>query len=273
MKLPKRLTRTHKGDYGRVLVIAGSRSMSGAAWLVSRAALRSGAGLVYLAVPKSIQRLVAAKTREIITIPLPETKEGTIARKAYEQIQKIKADVTAIGPGLTTHKETKELVLKLITNLTPKCLVLDADGLNCIADNPSILKQAKTRVIITPHPGEMGRLIGKSASFVGRNRRRVATTAARKWQVEVVLKGAYTITVRSGKVFVNSTGNPGMASAGVGDVLTGMIAGLTAQGIAPEVAVYLHGLAGDLAAGDKGEYGLIASDIIEKIPYAIRKVE
>lgn len=270
--LPKRLAWTHKGNYGRVLVIAGSRNMSGAAYLTSRAALRAGAGLVYLAVPKSIQKLVAAKTREVITIGLPETGAGTLSLKAYGLIRKIKADVVAIGPGLTTHPETKELVKKLVRQLKVSCVVLDADGLNCIADDPSILKKSKSRIIITPHPGEMSRLIGKNVGQIQRNRVKIAQNAARKWKVEVVLKGAYTIVVEKEKVYINSSGNPGMASAGVGDVLTGMLAAFLAQGLTVKEAVYVHGLAGDLAAREKGEYGLIASDLSEKIPYAIQKI-
>jgi len=253
--LPQRGALTHKGSHGRVLIIAGSKNMSGAANLTARTALRSGAGLVYLAVPEEIKNLVAPKTREVIVVNLKEA-------------EKIKADVVAIGPGLTTQPQIKALVIKLIKNLKVSCLILDADALNCIASNPSILKKAKSKIIITPHPGEMARLIGKKV----KNRIKTAKEAAKKWKVSVVLKGANTIVVSKNKVYINSSGNPGMASAGVGDVLTGMIAAFSAQGIPPEVAVYVHGLAGDLASLDKGEYGMIASDLVEKIPYAIQKL-
>lgn len=257
--LPMRLAWTHKGDYGRVLVIAGSKNMSGAAYLTARAAIRSGAGLVYLAVPEDVRKLVASKTREIITIDLAEA-------------EKIKANVVAIGPGLTTQPHIKELVIRLIKKLEVACIILDADGLNCIADDPSILRKAKSKIIITPHPGEMSRLTGKSIKYIQQNREKTAKEAARKWNVEVVLKGANTIVVRKNRVYINSSGNPGMASAGVGDVLTGMIAAFKAQGLPEEAAVYVHGLAGDLASASKGEYGMIASDIVEKIPYAIQRL-
>ncbi|MBI5400111.1 NAD(P)H-hydrate dehydratase [Candidatus Saganbacteria bacterium] len=270
--LPKRQIFTNKSDYGRVLIIAGSRNMSGAAWLAARAALRSGAGLVYLAVPQGIQKIAAPKTRETITIGLPETAKGSLSLKAYDEIKKIKADVAAIGPGLTTQPETADLVKKLITDLKARFIVLDADGLNCIADNPAILKKSKSKIIITPHPGEMSRLIGKKIGTGQKDRIKIAQATARKWGVEVVLKGAYTIIANRDETYINSSGNPGMASAGVGDVLTGMMAAFLAQGFSVKEAVYVHGLAGDLAAREKGEYGLIASDIVEKIPYAIQKI-
>ncbi|MGB9613633.1 MAG: NAD(P)H-hydrate dehydratase, partial [Candidatus Margulisiibacteriota bacterium] len=258
--LPRRLFWTHKGDYGRVLIVAGSRNMSGAAYLTARAALRSGAGLVYLAVPQSIQKLVAPKTREVITLGLPETKEGTIALKALSLVEKISADCVAIGPGLTTHEETKEFVRKLILQIRSKWLIVDADGLNSIADNQTILKKAKSPVVITPHPGEMSRLFGQPIKKIQKNRINFAKLAAKKWKVKVVLKGAYTVVSNGKDTWINSSGNPGMASAGVGDVLTGMLAGLLPQGVDLPTIVYLHGLAGDLASKEKGERGMIASD-------------
>lgn len=271
VNLPQRQVWTNKGDYGKVLIVAGSRNMSGAAYLTAAAAMRSGAGLVYLAVPESIQKIVAPKMREIITIGLPETNEVSLSFESFDEISKIKADVIAIGPGLTTHPETKELVKKLVLKTKIPKMVLDADGLNCISDDPSILNRSKAEIVITPHPGEMSRLTGKSVKEVQDNREKISSALSKQWGVEVVLKGAYTIVANTKKVWINSTGNPGMASAGVGDVLTGMIAGFIAQGFETKDAVFLHGLAGDLAAKEKGEQGLIASDIIEKIPYAIRQ--
>lgn len=272
LKIPKRKKDTNKGDYGKVLVIAGSKTMSGAAYLTALSALRSGAGLVYLAVPKGIHKIVAPKVREVIVIPLPETKKGSIALEAYGQIVKIKADVIAIGPGLTTEHETKELVKKLIKNLKVKQIILDADGLNAIADNQNILKSAKSKIIITPHPGEMARLTGLPIDTIQSNRKKIALQYSKKWNVKIVLKGHETLVAYpDGRLYVNKTGNPGMAKAGVGDVLAGLIASFKAQGLCVCNAVYIHGLAGDLAAKKIGEYGLIASDIIKQIPVAIKR--
>ena len=185
---------------------------------------------------------------------------------------RIKADVVAIGPGLTTNAETKALVFKLIKGLKIPAMILDADALNAVAENLSILKQSHSKIVITPHPGEMSRLIDKTVRQVQQNRLKAAQTAAKKWGVAVVLKGAYTIVADEGKVYINSSGNPGMASAGVGDVLTGIIAGFLAQGLTAKEAVYVHGLAGDLAAKEKGQYGMIAGDLAERIPYAIQTI-
>ncbi|MFA5839350.1 MAG: NAD(P)H-hydrate dehydratase [Candidatus Margulisiibacteriota bacterium] len=271
--LPKRISLSNKGSYGKVLIIAGSRNMSGAAYLTAQAALRSGAGLVYLAVPQSIQKIVAPKTREVITIGLPETKEGTLSLKSLAEILKIKADVTALGPGLTTNPETVALIKKLITSLRVKVLVIDADGLNAIADDPSILKKAKAKakekVIITPHPGEMARLMRLTVKQIQSDREKYAKQFVHKWKVAVVLKGANTIVAMKDKTYINSSGNPGMASAGVGDVLTGMVAAFVGQQLPLEQAVFMHGFAGDLTSKQKGEYAMIASDLIEQIPNAL----
>lgn len=259
--MPKRKSATHKGDYGRVLIAAGSKGMTGAAVLASRGAHRTGVGLTYLAVPKPILDYVDAMTPEIITLP-------------FADISKIKADAYAIGPGLGVSSGTKQLVSKLAAYDKP--LVIDADALNVIAKAPGLIKKAKADIIMTPHPGEMARLIKKSTIYVQANRLKVAWEAAKKFKCVMVLKGSRTVVADAhGKTFINNTGNPGMASAGVGDILTGMIAGLAAQGLsawdAAVVGVYLHGLAGDLADKDKGEYGMIASDVVEKIPYAIQR--
>lgn len=236
--------------------------MTGAAVLAARGALRSGAGLTYLAVPKNLVNFVDSMTPEVITLP-------------FESIKKIKADAIAIGPGLGVSKGTYKLIYSLFPNSCP--LIIDADGLNVIAHHPDILKKIQAQVIMTPHPGEMSRLIKKSVEYIQKNRLSVAKETAKRFGCIVILKGYKTVVAEpSGKTFINPTGNPGMASGGVGDVLTGMIAGIVAQGIAPGeasiLAVYLHGLAGDLAAKEKGEYGMIASDLVEKIPYAIQKI-
>jgi hydroxyethylthiazole kinase-like uncharacterized protein yjeF len=263
--LSKREPSTHKGDYGRVLIVAGSSGMTGAAVLAARGALRSGAGLTYLAVPKKLVDLVDPVTPEAITLP-------------FEDIKKIKADAIAVGPGLGISKQTQKLLKSLIP--ISCSLIIDADGLNVIAKKPSLLSKAGGRrpnVILTPHPGEMSRLMKKNIKYIQENRVKVTKEAAKRFGCIVVLKGHKTVIADpAGKTFVNPTGNPGMASGGVGDVLCGMIAGFAAQKIASWDAallgVYLHGLAGDLAAREKGEYSMIASDLVEKIPYAIQKI-
>lgn len=260
--LLRRRAASHKGDYGRVLIVAGSSGMTGAAVLASRGSLRSGAGLTYLAVPKTLVNFVDSQTPEVITLP-------------FEKIKVVKADAVAIGPGLGATLSTRKLISSLLPHPTP--LVIDADALNVIAKDLVMLKKAQAQVIITPHPGEMSRLIRKSIGYVQKNRSSVAKEAAKRFGCIVVLKGHKTVIAGpSGKVFVNPTGNPGMASGGVGDVLTGMIAGFIGQGVkawdAAVLAVYLHGLAGDLAAKEKGENGIIALDLVEKIPYAIRQI-
>ncbi|MFH1347634.1 MAG: NAD(P)H-hydrate dehydratase [Candidatus Margulisiibacteriota bacterium] len=259
--MQKRKQNTHKGDYGRVLIVAGSSGMTGAAILAARGALRSGAGLTYLAVPKKLVDYVDALTPEVITIPL-------------ERIKDIKADAIAIGPGLGQGSKIIKIIHSLV--ISHSSLVIDADALNVIAKNTKLLKKAKANIVITPHPGEMSRLVKKDIAFVQRHRSVVAKMAAQIFKCVVVLKGHRTVVADpSGKTFINQTGNPGMASGGVGDVLTGMIASFIAQGkpvfYASVLGVQLHGLAGDLAAKDKGEYGMIASDLVDKIPYAIQK--
>ncbi|MFH1361807.1 MAG: NAD(P)H-hydrate dehydratase [bacterium] len=265
--LPKRKSESHKGDYGWVLIVAGSSGMSGAAILASRGSLRSGAGLTYLAVPKKLVDQVDLATPEVITL-------------SFDQIKNIKPNVMVIGPGLGLSSNSVNLIKKLLTSHASylTSFILDADALNIIAKDPGLLKkaQAKAKVIITPHPGEMARLIKKKVEYVQANRRRVAKEFAQKNKCIVVLKGYQTIVADPcGELLQNSTGNPGMATAGVGDVLAGMIGALVAQGILPfeaaTLGVYLHGLAGDLAASEKGEYSLIASDLVEKIPNALRK--
>lgn len=276
--IAKRQEDTHKGDYGRVLVIAGSLGMSGAAYLCSQAAMISGCGLVELAAPKSINTILETKTTEVITYPQEETKEGTLNIKAFDSLMQLsqKADVVAIGCGLKNHTQVKNLVKKLIKNLDLP-LVIDADAINSIADNVSLLKEAKRDIIITPHPGEMARLIKANTNAVRSERIKLAKRFSLKYNVITVLKGHQTVVVdKVGDEYVNTTGNPGMATAGAGDVLTGMIASFIAQGLKPfgaaKLGVYLHGLSGDIAASRKGQVSLIASDILECIPKAIEKI-
>ncbi len=278
---------THKGTYGYLFVIAGSVGMTGAATLTSQAAalcfgaLRSGVGLVTLGIPKSLNEIMEIKLTEGMTLPLPETKKKTLSLKAEKEIIKFsnKTDALALGPGLSIDKETQRLVRKLIKKISLP-MVIDADALNALAGQLSLLRPAtrnRQPAIITPHPGEMARLIGKKAKEVQENRIKAASDFAKRYKVIVVLKGARTIiSDPEGNVYINPTGNPGMASAGVGDVLTGMIGSFLAQRKEPleaaKMGVYLHGLAGDLASQEKGEEALVASDILEKLPQAFKSL-
>ena len=275
--IPSRKEDTHKGDFGHVFVVAASRGMTGAAYLASQAALTSGAGLVTCGVPSSLNPIMEVKLTEAMTLALPETKDATLAVSAEKAIVKFakKADVAAIGPGLSAHPDTRKLVLKLLKKIN-KPIVLDADGLNALAGNCGILKKRKAPTILTPHLGEMSRLIGKDVSAIRRNREKIALAFAKKYGVILVLKGHRTVVAASkGSAYTNQTGNSGMSTAGVGDVLTGMIASFVGQGINPYsaavIGVYLHGLAGDIAAKEKGQFSMLAGDLLEKLPQAIQE--
>lgn len=277
--LPVRRPDAHKGDFGHVFIIAGSPGLTGAAVMASLSALRIGAGLVTLGMPEGLSNILETRLTEAMTLPLPQTEEGTIAVSARTRILNFlkKADAVAIGPGLSQNRETAQLVREMIREVKIP-IVLDADGINALSGHTDILRKAKGQVVITPHPGEMARLINISAAEINRDRLSVAGRFTREYNVVTALKGAGTIIAEpSGGIYINSTGNPGMASGGTGDVLTGMIAGLIAQGCPlPDAAitgVFLHGLAGDLAAKERGETGLIAGDVIEKIPEAIKTVQ
>lgn len=277
--LPPRRPETHKGDVGRVFVLAGSVGLSGAAALCATGALRVGAGLVTLGIPQALHDPMAEKLTEVMLKVLPETRDGSLSLQALpEIISTIEAmDAVAVGPGLSQHAQTKELVRRLLPHVA-KPLVLDADGLNAVAEDLGVLKKLPLPIILTPHPGEMGRLIRQSAGDVQRDRERTAVSFATQHRVVVVLKGHATVVADfEGSVYVNDTGNPGMASGGCGDVLAGMIAGLLGQRLslfdAARLGVYLHGLAGDLAAAERGTVGLIASDLLDRIPQAIRQYQ
>ncbi len=276
--LPKRRRDANKGDYGHVFVIAGSPGFTGAAALCSQAALLCGSGLVTLGIAEGLNTILARKLTEVMTKPLPETPAGTLSESAFAAIMKFseKADSAAIGPGLSRNPSTGRLIRKLVVSLK-RPIVLDADGINALEGKSSLLKSAKAPVIITPHPGEMSRLTGFSIKNITAAKEKVAKDFAKKYNVVCVLKGHGTVVARpDGKVFVNTTGNPGMAKGGAGDLLTGMIASFVGQGIRPfdaaRLAVYLHGLAGDLAAKEKGEASMLASDLLNKIPEAIRSL-
>ena len=269
---------SHKGSFGRVLVLAGSPGFTGAAALSSRAALRAGAGLVTLGIPESLNPVLEAKCTEVMTLPLPETPHRTFSLRAERQILDFcrRADVAVLGPGLSRNEETGELVRTLVRRC-PCPLVIDADGLNLIARDVSLLRSARSSLILTPHPGEMARLTGLPPGEILANREKIARGFARRYGVTVVLKGAGTlIAPPQGTLRINLTGNPGMATGGTGDVLTGLIAGFQAQGLSPLDAaclgVYVHGRAGDRAAEKVGQISLIASDLLEEVPAVLKKI-
>lgn len=275
-RLPKRPSDSHKGNFGRVLVLGGSIGLTGASAMASESALRSGAGLVTLGIPKSLNPIMEVKLTEVMTLPLPETEEQTFSKKSYDNIMKIvnNFDVVVIGPGMSRNPETSSLIRELCKSIN-KPKVIDADGLNAISDDKSILKYIDNNTIFTPHPGEMARLIGGTISDVQSDRINVAQKFAINNNVILVLKGVPTVIAEpSGEVYLNITGNPGLASGGTGDVLTGIIAGFIAQGLALKSAailgVYIHGFAGDLAKKELGEAGMVAGDVIRYIPKAIK---
>jgi NAD(P)H-hydrate epimerase len=266
----------HKGDFGHLMVIAGSPGKAGAAVMAARSALRTGAGLVSVATPNGLVPIIQSQLVEAMCVPSAESIEGTLGIGSEEELCRAAVGMTActIGPGLSTHHETVQVVRNLIQRMTIP-LVIDADGLNALAGSVDILERSKAPVILTPHPGEMGRLTGLSSADVQKDRIGIASGFSAKYKVILVLKGAGTVVAcPDGRVFINSTGNPGMSTGGTGDALTGMIGSLLAQGYTATQAaclgVYIHGLAGDLAVKEKGEMGMIAGDLIEKIPEAIK---
>jgi len=275
--LKKRKKDSYKGDYGHTFILAGSVGLTGAAALCANASLRAGAGLVTLGVPSSLNMVMEAKLTEVMTCPLAETREGSLSLKARQEIlnRVNAADAVILGPGLSRNPETAMLI-RQVAGGVKKRMVLDADALNAVSEDVSVLKKIRHEYIVTPHPGEMSRLIRKDVYYVKKNRIAVAKKFSNYYNAVVVLKGSETVvtdkSARS-RVYINKTGNPGMATAGSGDVLTGVIAGFLSQGLkafdAARLGVYVHGLAGDLAAKEKGETGLIASDILEKVPGAI----
>ncbi len=273
---PKRRIDSHKSNFGHVLVVAGSSGYTGAAYLTSQAAMRSGSGLVTLAIGKSLYRILAKKLTEVMVKPFPETKEGSLGLKAEKGILRFarKCNSFAIGPGLSQNKETARLVRRLIAKLTGP-VVLDADGINAFNGHAKDLNNACGDLILTPHTGELSRLTGKSAGEIRKNRKDIALEVAREYNIVLVLKGHQTVVAApDGSVYINDTGNPGMASGGVGDVLTGVIVGFIAQGAdgfnAAILGVYFHGLAGDMAAKNKGNLGLIATDLLDKLPRVLK---
>jgi hydroxyethylthiazole kinase-like uncharacterized protein yjeF len=271
---------SNKGMYGHALILAGSTGKAGASAMAGMACLRSGAGLVSVATPRSVLNSVASFAPELMTEPMRETESGTIAKAALEHWAELtkKMTVLAIGPGLTQHPETVAFVREVLKAATIPA-VIDADGLNALAEHTDVLKHARAATIITPHPGEMARLCGTDIKTVQADRLKVAREFAKSRNTVVILKGHKTVVASpSGETWINCTGNPGMATGGTGDVLTGITAGLLAQHpkeplLCAIAAVYLHGLAGDIAREHVGEISLMATDLIDHLPEAFRRAK
>lgn len=274
--LPKRVEDSNKGTYGKILVVAGSRGMTGAAVLTGSSALRTGAGLVYLAAPLSLVPIYASTLIEAVSIPFEDENRGRLGKEAIPGILKQleNVDVVAVGPGLSASNEIQDVVYNIVRS-SQVPIVLDADGINVLAKDLSVLKGLKAQTVLTPHPGEMARLIGASVKEVQEDRVNIARAFSKQWGVITVLKDSRTIiSSPEGDIYINTTGNSGMATGGSGDVLTGIIAGFIGQGLKPIdaaiAAVHLHGLCGDRVAARKGQYGMIAGDLVQEIPYVLQ---
>ena len=276
---PPRDAAAHKGSFGHVLVIAGSVGKTGAAALASLAAQRVGAGLVTLAIPASLNDVMEIKLTEVMTEPLPETEARSLGLPALERLVRLAEgkSAVAIGPGLSTHPSTQKLVRELLPSLRLP-VVLDADGINALAGQAQLLAGAGGPIILTPHPGELSHLLGVARDEVLRQRLCLVPEVASRFNVTLVLKMARTLIASGAReTVIVPTGNPGMATGGTGDVLTGLIAGLLAQGadlgLAARAGAYVHGLAGDLAAERLGQEAMLAGDLLECVPEAIRRVK
>ena len=282
--LVKRRGDTHKYNYGHTLIIGASKGLSGAICLASLSALRIGAGLVTVGIPSELNNIFEIKLTEIMTLPLKSFR-GILKSEAFKEMKEFilrkKVNVVGIGPGLGNTSSTQKLVERVIKELELP-LILDADAINSISLRPEMLKESKARVILTPHLGEFSRLIKKPLDFIKNNRKKLAKEFSLRYNLTLVLKGYKTLVVDKGRIYENKSGNPGMATAGSGDVLLGIICGLISQiknlsykeanlFEAVKLGVYLHGLAGDLAVEEKTQASLIASDIIEYLPLAIKE--
>ena len=269
---------SHKGSFGHVLVVGGSVGKTGAGAMAGLGAARAGAGLVTLAVPSSFHELMEVKLTEVMTEPLPETAVHTVAAAALPRLRTLLEgkQALALGPGLSVQEETVQVVLELVESSSCP-IVLDADGVNGLVDNLDVLARARAPVILTPHPGEMGRLLGRSAAEIQRERLAIVESFSKEYGVTLVLKGARSlISSADGRLGINSSGNPGLASGGTGDVLTGMIAGFLAQGLSPFDAaclgVYCHGKAADRLAMRWGDRGMLATDLLLEIPVVLKSL-
>lgn len=275
-KKMKRPATAHKGDFGRVLILAGSRGMAGAANLAGMGALRSGAGLVTIGVPDAIYLIIAKHDSELMVRPLPSTKKGTLSLQGLAEIKQFckTQQVLALGPGLSQHTTTQKLIRNIIQEIELP-MVIDADALNALKGNLKVLQACCGRAVLTPHPGEFLRVFGGTLDESAALRKKRAEEVARTHGVVIVLKGHRTVVASpEGQVYVNSTGNPGMATAGSGDVLTGIITALLGQGLscfeAACLGAHVHGLAGDLAAKKTGQVSLIAGDLLHFLPDAFK---
>jgi ADP-dependent NAD(P)H-hydrate dehydratase / NAD(P)H-hydrate epimerase len=272
--MKKRLKDSHKGNYGHLFILGGSPGLTGAVCLAGEAALRSGCGLVTIGIPEGLNDIIEMKLTEVMSLPLAETKQRTFSTGAVTpalEFMRERADALVIGPGISCRvKETAKFV-KNVVEKTEKFLVIDADAIKIISENKSLLKK-KRNVILTPHPGEMGYLTGLTIKEIQKRREETAKEFAEKYGVTLILKGHHTVITDGKNTSINLTGNPGMATAGSGDVLAGILGSFLAQGYGPfesaKYAAYIHGLAGDLAAKELGETSLIATDIIDKLPEA-----
>ncbi len=276
--IPERKRYSHKGTYGHVLLVAGSRGKTGACFMAARASLRSGAGLVTIGVPETLLPVFQSRVTDEMCLGLPDRGDGSLRKDALTHIIDFvekKSMVIAIGPGIGVTEDTKEIVKGVVQKVKIP-LVLDADAINCLKDMPEVLR-GKGNCVLTPHPGEFSRLTAIPVEEIEKKRIDLACEFSSQYGVTIVLKGVPTVIGYEGYAYINPTGNPGMAKAGSGDVLTGIISGLLAQGLsglkAGLLGVYIHGLAGDIGAKDRGLWSLLASDIIEYIPSAFKELK
>tara|TARA_B100000315_G_C14591215_1_gene595919 strand:- start:1240 stop:2085 length:846 start_codon:yes stop_codon:yes gene_type:complete len=280
MQLPAQLRRkpdSYKGSYGHILVLGGSGGLTGAVCLCSLAALKTGAGLVTAGVPSTLNEVFEIKLTEVMTLPLAD-QSGSLSIKAFKKIEENidKFDIVVLGPGAGLALDTKKLILKIISRIN-KPLIIDADALTVISENLDILSKRKARdIILTPHLGEFSRLLGENTRVIKSKRKELVKKFALRYNLSLVLKGHKTIISDGKKLVENRTGNPGMATAGSGDVLAGIIAGLAAQGLslfeAGKLGAYIHGLSADIAVKEKTQNCLLASDIIEYLPKAYKRL-
>lgn len=268
----------HKGTFGRVLILAGSVGYTGAAYLAAQSCARAGAGLVTLGIPEGLNHIMEVKLTEVMTLPLPQTEDGTYGAKSVSPALNFlkNCNAVAIGPGISNTKSVSIFVKELIKKINLPCVV-DADACNVLAKETSVLHKTSAPLILTPHPGELSRLINIPVKDIQENRIEIAKYSAKELNCILVLKGARTVVAdKFGNAFINPTGNPCMASGGVGDVLTGVITALLAQGLSPLDAalcgVYIHGKAGDIVCEKMGEIGVIATDILEHLPYTFKEI-
>ena len=277
--LPERPRDGHKGTSGRIVIVAGSVGYTGAAALASMSALRSGAGLVTLGAPASLNDILEVKLTEVITRPLPETESRSLSREAVPAILEMleSADALAVGPGVSRDPETESAIRAVVGEVAVPCVV-DADGLNALSVERLAGRRGAAPLVITPHPGEMSRLTGHPVADIQSRRSEIARELAERTRSTVVLKGAGTVVADpDGELFLNPTGNSGLGSAGSGDVLTGIIGAFLGRGMdglaSSSLGAFVHGLAGDLAAEKNGEMGMIAGDVLDELPEAFMRIE